>query len=259
VSIPDERTPRDQAQLSAYLDSRLPEKERRKIEARLQAEPELARDLEELRRTIMALRSLPQVRVPRSFTLTPEMAGIRRSAAGYPALQLATALAALALVVVTGIDLAGLSAPTDLPAGEEAPAALEAEAPREMVPLIEEEPVGGMGGGGADAPPQVMGTPSPGQAETEPLPAELATGEALMQDQVFAGTAESVTPEATEAEAEPPMLAMRPPEDEVGKLAEEQPALEQGGVSPLRMLELGLGLLVVALAVATLRMRPRGA
>ena len=53
--------------LSAYLDGALPEGERRALEARLAASAELRRELEELRATALAIRSLPQEPLPSGF------------------------------------------------------------------------------------------------------------------------------------------------------------------------------------------------
>ena len=95
---------RDLELLSAYLDGELTPREADRLQARLDGEAGLRWALEELRRTVSVLRSLPEVRPPRSFTLTAEAAGSRARAAAYPVLQLATALATLAFVAVVGLD-----------------------------------------------------------------------------------------------------------------------------------------------------------
>ena len=64
--------------LSAYLDGQLTPRELTHLETRLSSDPELRTALEELRQTRGVLRSLPKLRVPRNFTLSPEMVGIRR-------------------------------------------------------------------------------------------------------------------------------------------------------------------------------------
>ncbi len=107
MSGPDRRTERDLERLSAYLDRQLPPGETAALEARLGQEAGLRETLDGLRQAKAALRSLPALRPPRSFTLTPEMAGIRPRRAGYPALRLATALATMAFLVVSGIDVVG--------------------------------------------------------------------------------------------------------------------------------------------------------
>ncbi|KAA3644643.1 MAG: hypothetical protein DWQ07_14605 [Chloroflexi bacterium] len=97
---------RDLEALSAYLDGQLSSRQRSKLETRLQRDEELRLELANLRRTRAALRDLPQVRAPRQFTLTPEMAGEQiRSASLYPTMRLASALATILFVVVTFGDL----------------------------------------------------------------------------------------------------------------------------------------------------------
>jgi anti-sigma factor RsiW len=93
---------RDTEQLSAYLDGRLERTEAARLEARLSQDPQLRRELQELRATVRVLSSLPQIRPPRSFTLQPRPVGRRT---GYPFLQLGTALATLSFLVVVGADL----------------------------------------------------------------------------------------------------------------------------------------------------------
>jgi hypothetical protein len=68
------RIPQNHEALSAYLDNQLGGRERSQLEARLRADPALRAELETLRRTRAILRATPQVRAPRNFTLTPEMA-----------------------------------------------------------------------------------------------------------------------------------------------------------------------------------------
>ncbi len=101
-------SPGDLVRLSAYMDRQLSPKQSMELEARLKVEPELARALRELENVVAAVGSLEPVRIPRTFTLTPEMAGGRRSSRRYPFLQLATAVSALAFVALIGIDLFGM-------------------------------------------------------------------------------------------------------------------------------------------------------
>jgi hypothetical protein len=98
---------RDLENLSAYLDGELTAPEVARLEARLEAEPALKAALAELRATSQVVRSLPRLRVPRSFTLTPQMAGIRPRRAAYPVLRLAAALATIGFVLVSGVDVLG--------------------------------------------------------------------------------------------------------------------------------------------------------
>jgi hypothetical protein len=103
-------TPRDWETLSAYLDDQLSASERNELENRLGKNPELSQGLEELRSTRKILRSLPKLRAPRNFTLTPSMAGQRMGASLttglYPLLRLAATLATLFFFIVTAGGLA---------------------------------------------------------------------------------------------------------------------------------------------------------
>ena len=126
MTRPSRLPPRDLEALSAYADGRLSPAECRVLEARLGTNAELRAALEQIRATASLLRALPSVRPPRSFALTPEMAGVRRRGLGYPALQLATAMATLGFVVTLGVDLFSFSI---------APSAMRAAAPAEEMAL----------------------------------------------------------------------------------------------------------------------------
>ncbi len=69
---------RDLELLSAYIDGELTAAERTALEQRLAHESRLRRELEELQATRDRLREQPWLTPPRSFTLTPEMAGVRQ-------------------------------------------------------------------------------------------------------------------------------------------------------------------------------------
>lgn len=68
-----EFTDQDYELLSAYLDGDLSTGERAALEARLVAEPGLQRELAALRQTVQLVNSLPQLKAPRDFVLTPAM------------------------------------------------------------------------------------------------------------------------------------------------------------------------------------------
>ncbi len=99
---------RDLEQLSAHLDGQLNDVEEQALLARLPREPGLQRALAELRQVREALRTLPPVRPPRNFTLTPSMVGLAapRTSRGL-AFAWGSALASLAFVVLAAVDLAG--------------------------------------------------------------------------------------------------------------------------------------------------------
>lgn len=107
-------SPRDLEALSAYLDGQLSAPERRKLESRLKESPDLQQELLALKRTRAILKAAPRRRAPRNFTLTPQMAGVRRGRrpvpAAFPALRLASALAMIFLALVVVGDLTARNA-----------------------------------------------------------------------------------------------------------------------------------------------------
>lgn len=99
-------TDREYELLSAYLDGQLSDSERSALEARLQHEPLLRRELEALRQTVMLVNQLPTLRAPRSFALdariirpAPSRVLIFPTTAAFSALS---AAAAVLLLVLAG-------------------------------------------------------------------------------------------------------------------------------------------------------------
>lgn len=268
--------PRDLEALSAYLDGELARRERARLEARLQVNPELKLALEELRRVRRALRSLPQAAVPRRFTLTPEMAGLAPARRRYPVMQLATVLAAAAFLLTVGLDALLLSAPLASRQLAAAPEAL-------VMPEAAEPELGA-----AELPPaesadrNLQGTTSVLQEEGEaprfaagPLPtptlglaaAEKAAGTAVSGTPVGAPEALAAAPPA-EATSEPGMadevegglpLPTPAPETEV---AMEAPtagtvSIQRSTFPWIRALEISLAGLAILLGGLTLLLRRR--
>lgn len=66
-------SPEDLMALSAYLDGALDPPERSSLERRLATEPLLRAELESLHDTVNLVKSLPRLKAPRDFTLTPAM------------------------------------------------------------------------------------------------------------------------------------------------------------------------------------------
>lgn len=115
---------RDIELLSAYLDQELNPKESARVESRLQSSPQLRNILGELHQNRAALRSLPRLRAPRNFTLTPEIAGIKLKKRTYPAFGLVSALSSLVLILVLVGDFLINPAMTTLPSPAEQSARL---------------------------------------------------------------------------------------------------------------------------------------
>lgn len=233
--------PRDWELLSAYLDDHIPPQERSRLENRMRAEEPLRSALGELRRTRAILRRQPRLRAPRSFTLTPQMAGlrpgVRSQPSAYPVLRLASVLSAIFFLIVFVGDLA---------ASRLQPAVV-AQAPQ----LIAPPGMGGGGGGGGfgeavtpeldalsvetqevEAPvaKEVAPGPQPTEAgvmeepqlelalpatdtavEAQPLPDERAIATPEREEGIGGGEAEDILPTQPVGEQEPAALLVRSP------------------------------------------------
>ena len=100
---------RDEALLSAYLDKQLSAAEQVSLERRLAVEPILRAELDGLHRTAAALRSLEQVRPPRSFTLDPATAPKPRFFLPRTwVMQMGSGFAGLALVLLATVQMLGM-------------------------------------------------------------------------------------------------------------------------------------------------------
>lgn len=268
---------RELEQLSAYLDGMLSAREQAAVEKRLREDAAFRRKLDDLRLTVRALRSLPEVKLPRNFTLTPEMVGQTRR---MPLLVMraATAFAVLALVVTLGVDALtrfGLSG--GMMAMEAAPqAAVEAvEAPviAEEAPAMAEDALGGAaadsingvpeeeilleeaieeeGMFAAEAEePQTSEFDGQERSQAEEVPAEDAESEAGVAELPLATPAPTLVEDVVEAKDETPTPALLP--------ASEPEQREARPVSILLLLELFFGGTAVVLAMLTLWMRRRG-
>jgi hypothetical protein len=125
---------RDLEQISAYLDGELSENDARRVEARIQTDATLRWALQELQTTHKMIAGLPEVRPPRNFTLTPEMAGVRQRRNLYPVFRFATVIATAAFAVLVGADAltsGGFVATQEVP--EAAKMALESEVDAEAL------------------------------------------------------------------------------------------------------------------------------
>jgi hypothetical protein len=99
-------SPREWEAISAYLDGQLSAQEKQRFEERLKVSAELRAGLEDIQRTRALLRSLPQKRAPRNFTLQPEAIPRRRTAPPlFSIMRLASAVATFLLVAAFAGDL----------------------------------------------------------------------------------------------------------------------------------------------------------
>jgi len=208
---------RDWEALSAYLDGQLTQKDRLRLEQKLQSNSDLRLALEELSRTRTILRSQPALRAPRSFALTPEMVGIRRArrpaARLYPAFSFVSALASLLFVVVLlGSFLTrGSNQASPAPAAESAqsaPAFLTTEAPSgKAAPLVAPQPTQPANESAADQATEQM------LSSAQMAPEGTPTGQPLMG--LGAGQPlQTPTPEAPPAVAVAPRVGPSPTQSE---------------------------------------------
>jgi anti-sigma factor RsiW len=131
---------RDWEALSAYLDGQLSDRERTRLETRLESEPELQTALEELRQTQGLMRNLPKLKAPRNYTLTPEMVGLKREIPRIvPLLRYVSVLAMILLAVVVIGDFMTPVPPSFSPATEQTFDVYVPPAASEQVTEIQEQ------------------------------------------------------------------------------------------------------------------------
>jgi hypothetical protein len=200
---------RDIEQLSAYLDDGLSSAERARLAARLKADPQLTAALQALSESRAALRQLPQRRVPRNFTLTPKMAGVKPPLPrSYPVFRFASALAALLFFFASALNFV---------------------APRVSMLAASAPMAYGRGGGGgdgnADAALEQSALPTEAAAEKTAPIAPAPEGTATPEPTLMAFTAPpTATPETLATEF--PTLEPVPAEGERNIGGGADPALE---------------------------------
>jgi hypothetical protein len=267
---------RDLKQLSAYLDGELNPKESARLEMRLKENPQLQDALREIEGTRKLLRSLPQVRPPRNFTLTPEMAGIQQKRSLYPVFRLATVIATVALAILVGADAFFAKGVRLMRASESAPSTVEVSSEMEAEKLAE-APV-------ADE----SEIEAPGEPEMEPLQDALGAEEpqAGVAEETAAYRAEEgemtpgeepinrveLVPEETAIPPSEPSPYITPTLEGWTLPREIQPTIPSphatstpirdfesgvvgGEIDPVRTAEVGLGVLAAVLAVVTFILR----
>jgi anti-sigma factor RsiW len=268
--------------ISAYLDKRVSAEEQKFFERHIASCADCRAQLETTRSMIVALKAMPAVKAPRSFVLPREMAKQpqRSFLSLYPALRLATVVAAMAFVVLFAGDLlisrSSGSAPQSIPAAAPAPIVMQAPAARQAVAPTEAPAA-------AVLPNEaVMATAAP----TAPAPAGAAakTGATDIVTETTAAmlSEPTATPEVTAAAdnaMQPPMMLGATPAATAAQGESAQPMLEQQTdstaaqpapaapieaapapmIDPLRVVEIALLALVVVLGIATLVVRRRQA
>ena len=220
-------------ELSAYMDGQLPPKKAARLEKRLSRDSALRAEYQDLLRTRSMLRSLPKRRVPRNFTLTPDMVRApRRRIFSFlvPALRLSSSAAALMLALTFALEFMGGGPLMAKTAQDSAPApavemVLEEASPAEetaeepMILLWNAQP---SMGGGMDQPVEGLGGGPQGEVPLADAAPELET---MAMDET-APAAEAPMPSAAE-EVERAL----PPDE--GEAAMEAPAAEMPAANAL--------------------------
>ena len=279
---------RDLELLSAYIDGELSARGIARLLPRLDREPELKQALEEMKDVVQQLGSLPEAPLPRSFTLTPEAAGIRSRPRAYPAFQFATALAAIAFVALVGLDtitgqfsLASRGAVMSdmvqeaLVAAPQAEAELGAEETFAQADdqldgadaLAEEEIAGDLAPPAVEAPGEpdeelrLGASPSPQPSAEKAVGGETILGEGTGEQPAEPSADEhaaTLDAESMNAVAEIQESDVEPPGDADLTFAQETTGRWNPASLPiLRLLEIGVGSLVLILGGLTLWIRSK--
>lgn len=96
----NQRQTRDYELITAYLDNQLGGKERTLFEARLNTDPELRKELQEIGKTRLLLRSLPRLRAPRNYFIQEKAVQPRPSLRLAPVFGIVSAVASVLLAFV---------------------------------------------------------------------------------------------------------------------------------------------------------------
>jgi Putative zinc-finger len=260
--------------MSAYLDKRVSAEERIFFERHIASCADCRAQLETTRSMVAALKAMPAVKAPRSFVLPREMAKEPKRSffSLYPALRLATVVAAMAFAMVFAGDLlinqmGGASAPQAIPAAAPAPVAIQAPAaPRQAVAPTQES-AAETSSAAATAPVE---PPAPAAAAGA---AAKVSATAVMTETTMAMAAPTATPEATMgANAGAAMMLKATPESsesmperqdgaaaEQSAMAYTAEAASAPAIDPLRVIEIALLVLVVVLGIATIVVRRKQA
>jgi len=214
-------TDKDWIMISAYLDNALSHTEAEKIKIRLEQEPSFKKGFDEIAYTRRMLRSLPQKRAPRNFTLSPTKtkAPIRT-----PWLQPALKYVSIAMAVMTVVLFVspyfffGMPAAVSQ-ANETGTLSMEKSSDDtgnlESPAIIYWNPILGMGGGGGTPDDSVTFAGGRGGGPVSTIP--------ITESVDAPGETETPALAATPlAEEEVPSLAAVPPTAEASSLATPQ-------------------------------------
>ena len=267
--------------ISAYLDQQVTAEEKQFFERHVATCADCRAQLAATRSMVAALRAMPVVKAPRSFVLPREMArSPKRSAfAWYPALRLATVLAALAFVVLFAGDLlisrsGGTALQMSIPAAAPAPrvekpavvmpAAAPTMAAQPAAPTPAASSAIATETGVAGAPPADSLAAGGAPTANGPVKAEVAVSQTATMTKSLAAmrSVPTATPEMTESAVAQQAAREATPEPTAEALADqtEPAALPPAAatttapaapvIEPLRLIELALLGLVIVLGTA---------
>ena len=261
--------------ISAYLDKRVSAEEKDFFERHIASCADCRAQLETTRSMVAALKAMPAVKAPRSFVLPREMAKVpkRSFLSLYPALRLATIVAAMAFVVLFAGDLlinqaGGNNALQSIPAAAPAPVVMQAPAAmRQAAPT--QEPTAETSGAAATAPAE-----PPAPAAAAGAAAKVSATAVMTEAPMAALIAPTATPETTtvaNAADQTQMALSATPEPTEPMLGQQMEATEQPAMSnvveatpaptiePLRVVEIALLVLAIVLGIATIIVRRKQA
>jgi len=252
--------------ISAYLDQQVTAEEKQFFELHIAACADCRAQLETTRSMVVALKAMPAVKAPRSFVLPREMAKQPKRSifAWYPTLRLATALAAIAFVVLFAGDMlinrsgsrsAALSVPMAAPAPQMEQSAAPSRAPAATMVAVAAP---------TEAPaPEVSNTAAataPGAAAMAGAAAKVAATNTVTAADAMSATMAmpTTTPEVTaipEVAAAPQSALEVTSEPAADTSSERSMAPTVPTIDPLHVIELVLLGLVIVLGVAMLIVR----
>jgi len=96
----NQKTSRDYELISTYLDNQLGQKERALMEARLKAEPELRKELHEISKTRLLVRTLPELKAPHNYYVHAAAPQVRPTLRLAPIFGIVSAVASVLLALV---------------------------------------------------------------------------------------------------------------------------------------------------------------
>jgi predicted anti-sigma-YlaC factor YlaD len=259
--------------ISAYLDQQVTAEEKQFFERHLAACADCRAQLEATRALVAALKAMPAVKAPRSFVLPREMAKQPKRSifAWYPALRLATVLAAIAFMVLFAGDVlisrsgGGSAVLSSVPMAAPAPQ-LEQAAESMPAPAATEVAVAAPTEAPAPAASNTAAATVPGAAAMAGAAAKsVLTETATLTDSATTMlAAPTPTLEVTAVAAVPPTLEATPEpaadmqSKRAATSAAEQPvaapvtAAPTPTIDPLRVIEIALLGLVIVLGIAML-------